>query len=170
MKSFQPERLVASVIPPVTETTVAITQRFMGEFPLTAGGSVPTFRGFAMADLVGLVPGGTSFWNRARVERVQVWLKPSLVGVADAVRQQELQIQIPGDATTGSPPVTFRDSSVDGLTLPTVAWKYGLAQRMRWVSPANTDNLFTITLPNSTTGGTAFVVATLALVSPQLAA
>lgn len=175
-RDFDVLRLPKQLIPNVTESTIKVTQSFMGTFDISGQTTGPSYRGFSPSDLFALVPGGSTYWSRGRIEKVTVFLKPdaSQALTTNTGRIiEELQVQIPGD-DTGSPPTTLRDNAIDGQTLPSISWKYGLNQRMKWLNPANTDNIFTVSLPSTQSEPASlthkiYVVVTFELISPQLA-
>lgn len=170
-RDFDVRRARVTVLPPLTESTITVMRKFQGQFILssTASGERPV-RIFGIADMAGLAPGGTTFWNRVRVERVSVYLKPDQGTQAlSQYHLPQLQVQIPGDDTIGSPPTTFRAQGVEGNSLAMIGWRFGMAQRMRWWNPSATQSLFTVSV-DDTDGGQwpMFVEVTLELVSPQL--
>lgn len=162
MRDMNVLRLRGNTMPPLTESVIQLTQTFQGNLSINTGGSQTDIR---MFDLAAFVPGGASYWLRMRPEKVLLWLKP--VGRDGVLEQDTLQVQIPG-TDDGAPPMTFRDNSIDGMTLPHVGFKFGLRQRMRWINPSSPDTLFTVSVPGSTGGYKLFCVVTLGLVSPQL--
>jgi hypothetical protein len=174
-KSFDTLRLPAPLYPSVTDGRIKIKQTFLASFDIAAQATGPSFRGFSLADLMGQVPGGLTYWNAARIEKVTCFLKPD----STVARIEEMQITVPnvaGDTVTGPTtevmPMTFRSEATDGNSLPTVSWRYGLAYRMRWRNVSNPTNIFTVTLPS--TAGEANVTHrvvvqfTLELVSPTV--
>lgn len=169
--SFDPLRLRSDPMPPVTDSTIRVKQTFQGAVEGDETG-VNTIT-IKVSDLAQIVPGGTSFWNRIRIEKITVWLKPSVEGTASRLDQEQLQVQLPGDDTKGIPPVSYRDNGILGQSYPAIAFKPGLAQRQRWYNPASEDVIFIATSQNSSAPPSSvnaefIVAATLELVSPQL--
>lgn len=176
-RDLEVQRSRKTGMPPLTDSTITVTQAFQGVLTLQPAGSTGGSFGLdvSYARLAELIPGGLTYWSRMRVEKVSVWLKPEAArGTAGGfLRLFELEVTIPGNTNTGSPPRSFRDNAIDGATLPMVSWRFGLAQRQRWVSPAAGENLFRVSTPGiqGTTGDNApqvFLVATVQLVSSQV--
>lgn len=89
-----------------------------------------------VASVASLIPGGLTYWNRLRIEKITVWL------ARQSSSADQLQVTLPNDDSAGVPAMSFTDNAVTGATLPCVAFKLGLLQRARWYNPSSNVVLF----------------------------
>lgn len=163
MRDMQVQQLPTPRAPPVTKSVITVSQVFQKTFTPTAGG---TSRDFIVRDLVSMVPGGMTFWNKVRFEKIEVWLKPiSGQGSSTALNLPQMSVTIPGNSD-GAPPMTFQSNAIDGQTLPAVSFKLGLRQRIAWYTPTVDDVIFSANHDDSDPHQY-FVVVTFGLLSNQ---
>lgn len=159
VRAMAPQRTRINNDPETVEANFKVTHKFSGVFLTTTGsGSAPTSKVFSMADLASLVPGGTSYWSRMRLEKCQIWLRPK------GSEQPTLQVDV-SSPTQGM--TIYRDDGVLGQSYAKIGFRLGLSERMTFRTGADDNPLFTVSTPDWDQDAVEIVLlATLELVSP----
>lgn len=143
--SFMPMRLAEMPNPQMSENTVTVNHRFQAQYEPDEN---ITSINISTSDLMEAVPGGTSFWNRVRFEKIAIWLQPqtstTTTGSLSSTEQGQLKVTLPGDSNRGFAPATYQDNGVLGERFSNVVFKFPLLQRQFWYNTANTDSLFSL--------------------------
>lgn len=125
---MQPHRVHIPADPPAVTTSVLVNKVIA--FTPMPEPSVP----FAIdvGTIMSQISGGTTYWSRVRIEKIQIW------GLPDSV----LEVQVPTDNGWDQPPIEWEDTGVPGQSRPRIAFKLGLLDRTRWFSPTSEQILF----------------------------
>lgn len=157
MNVYQPMKAKCSADPPPVESSIRVLKRIQITLPYdtTSLGDV------SMSVLMAGVPGGLTYWNRARLEKVDIWSNSSSTGT------DTLTVLLPGVDEWSQPPVSFVDTGTYGNRRACVSFKLGLLNRARWLSVADTTVLFTAKADGQASG-LLVVQATIELLSGAL--
>lgn len=115
-----------------------------------------------MSSLMAGVPGGLTYWNAARLEKVSVWGDQLVAGNGSGY----LEVALPPVSGWSQPATKWIDEGTLGNNRPHISFKYGILERARFLSTADDTPLFSVEGGQDT--GQAVIHATLELVSPAL--
>lgn len=88
------------------------------------------------AKLFTVLQGTTNLFKKVRVDKIEAW--------ADAVSPGRVQMTIPGDSAWDSTDFIVVDNGVSGAQRARVGVRPALLQRARWLGPADTTVLATV--------------------------
>lgn len=147
---FTPTRVQPPEEPDQVERTIRVTKKVQFSQVLAGGSSAD----FSPAEIAAAVPGGLTYWNTLRVERINVW--------AGAQQDNTMTVQVPS-LGGNNPPLTLTDSGTGGARRPAVGFRLGLLERSRFYGVADTTTLVTVSASVPTT---VVIQATVELASP----
>lgn len=88
------------------------------------------------------LPGGATFWNRIRIEKISIWGdNGSGSASAPGSGSGDLFVLVPSDSGWDQPTIEWSDSGIFGQSRPKIAFKLGLLDRARWFNVASTQVL-----------------------------
>lgn len=149
VRSMYPERLTVKADPPEIVHTIRVMKRVQLTQTVTTPFSI-TPAALALA-----IPGGLTYWNSFRIERVDVW------GTANV--DNTLSVSLPAVSAGSQPPVTYVDTGIAGQRRPMVGFRLGLLDRARFFGVADATVLATV---NFSSGTSLTIQAVLELSSP----
>jgi len=119
-----------------------------------------------VADLMGAVPGGNTYWSRVRVNLIRLWA-PNFANQSAISDSPTLRVKS-GDDGLNEPAVSWSDNGTGGQQRPRIAFALGLREQAAWFGVASSQLLCTVEW-NSLAGGTPFVIvqASVELLSPS---
>lgn len=124
-----------------THVHVLQTFQFQTQFAVSGPASLDITPAYIMTNAV---PGGTTFWNSVRVNKVACWGQ-SVANASLATAANGIRFDVAGHSDWGQPATRFVDDGVFGQSRPKLAIALGALQRMRYFGPAETDTLVTVT-------------------------
>lgn len=128
-KSMQPHQVhIPDDPPPVIDSV--LVNKIVPVNALTEA-SIPYV--FDVGTIMANVSGGTTYWSRVRIEKIQIW------GLAE---DGPLIVQVPTDNGWDQPPIEWEDTATPGATRTKIAFKLGLLDRTRWFQPTSEQVLF----------------------------
>jgi hypothetical protein len=154
-----PSRVPIIVDPPSIQDTIRIVKRIQITLSQTTTGAV-TLR---YSDLMAGVPGGLTYWNSVRVERLDFW------SMWNGQASNTIHVTIPTASSWGQPQSEWTDSGVPGKRRAHIGIRFGLIERSRFAGTATTDTLCLVSVDgSSTTEAPSFVTcqAVIELISP----
>jgi len=155
VSAFAPERLTPQPEPPIVSNTIKLTKRIQLFIPPD---STPTITPITPSILMSTVPGGLTFWNRVRVERIDVW--------GSGIDDSTLQVEIVPDVAWNQPSLQLEDVGTPGQRRPAIGVRLGLLDRGRWFGTADTTVIAQVSTSSLTSN--IIVQATIELTSPPL--
>jgi len=163
---YAPHRIQCPSHPPEVQNTVRGTKtvQFLKFIPTASSTGVPV----TVADLMGSVPGGLTYWAHVRVNLIRAWA-PAITyngnGLADG-DSVVLRVDVANDGLD-APTVSWSDSGTGGSQRPRVAYMLGLREQSSWFGVASAQELFRLYV-SSSNGCNVIVQANLELLSPNL--
>jgi hypothetical protein len=103
-----------------------------------------------VADFSAAVPGGTTYWNSIRIDRVDVW----------ALDGGQAEVTVSPDSSWNQPPLHLLDIGTAGQRRGAVGFRLGLLDRARFFGVAAADAVCTVG------GGSLVIQASIELISP----
>jgi hypothetical protein len=103
------------------------------------------------------VPGGNTYFNTMRVEKVQVWGAATNVGGGGS-EGTPLTVTIPAVTSWNQPAEKFVDSGTSGSTRPKIGFKLGLLQASRFMGTSDTQIICNINQAPQLAGETRIVI------------
>lgn len=164
---YAPHRIQCPSHPPEVQNTVRGTKTVQFLTVVAAGstGSTPV----TVADVMGAVPGGLTYWAHVRVNLIRVWA-PAIVYNASGQAAGDsvvLRVDVANDGLD-APTVSWSDSGTGGSQRPRVAYMLGLREQSSWFGVASTQELFRVFVNTSSAAVNVIVQANLELLSPNL--
>lgn len=123
-----------------------------------------------VADVMGAVPGGLTYWAHVRVNLIRVWA-PGIVYNPNSGIPAGDSVVLRVDCSNNdinSPTVSWSDSGTGGQQRPRVAFELGLREQSSWFGVASTSELFRLFVSPFTGDATVIVQANVELLSPNL--
>lgn len=148
---FSPSKRSPPVDPPQVERTIRVMKVVQFSQTVSEGASAD----FSPAEIAAAVPGGLTYWNNFRIERIDAW------GTAQA--DATLSLTLAPQSGWNQPPFTVLDSNTSGQRRPACGVKLGLLDRARFWGPADETTLVTV---SQSVAGLIIVQATIELISP----
>jgi len=164
---YTPHRIQCPAHPPEVQNTVRGTKtvQFLKAIPTGSSTGVPV----TIADVMGAVPGGLTYWAHARVNLIRVWAPAITYNISSALPDGDsvfLRVDVANDGLD-APTVSWTDSGTGGSQRPRVAYMLGLREQSSWFGVASTQELMRVYVP-SASGCSVIVQANLELLSPNL--
>jgi hypothetical protein len=119
------------------------------------------------AILMTAIPGGTTFWNKVRVQAIRVWAETSISGTGGSLTTPQLRVDVSNDGVN-EPTVSWTDTGTTGQRRPGIAFSLGLREQASWFGVASTQNIFNVRVLNATATEPITVQAVVELLSPNL--
>jgi hypothetical protein len=123
-----------------------------------------------VADVMGAVPGGLTYWAHVRVNLIRAWA-PAVVYNTSSGSPSGDSVVLRVDCSNNdvnSPTVSWSDSGTGGQQRPRVAFELGLREQSSWFSVASTTELFRLFVIPATGNTNVIVQANVELLSPNL--
>jgi hypothetical protein len=164
---YAPHRIQCPTHPPEVQNTVRGTKtvQFLVAIPTESFGPVPV----TVADLMGAVPGGLTYWARVRVNLIRAWA-PAVVYSSTGQASGDsvvLRVDVANDGLD-APTMSWSDSGTGGSQRPRVAYMLGLREQSSWFGVASTQQLFRLSVNTGAASCNVIVQANLELLSPNL--
>lgn len=166
---YTPHRIQCPSQPPEVQDTVRGTKtvQFLVAIPAvqpSAGTPV------TVADVMGSVPGGLTYWAHARVNLIRAWA-PAIVYTGSGQPTGDsvvLRVDVANDGLD-APTVSWSDSGTGGSQRPKVAYMLGLREQSSWFGVASTQELCRLHVAGAAGSQLNVIVqANLELLSPNL--
>jgi hypothetical protein len=151
VSDMTPTKLFPPADPPQVERTIKLSKKVQFSQTVSAGASAD----FSPAEIMSNVPGGLTYWNSFRIEKILIW------GGADA--DGTITATVSAVSGFSQPPFTLIDSNTAGNRRPAVGFRLGLLDRSRFFGTADDTTLVTV---SSSVATIIVVQATIELISP----
>jgi hypothetical protein len=138
--------------------SIRLTKKVQITVPIDGSGIVT----LAVSALMAGVPGGLTYWNSFRVERVDFWGDDDFDNKGN---ESFLTIIAAQNSAWNQPQFGFSDVGTYGSRRAAVGFRLGLLDRSKYFATAATDNLCTISAP---VGSFVIVQATIELLSQPI--
>jgi hypothetical protein len=116
-----------------------------------------------VAKVASSIPGGTTYWARMRISKVNVWMDMGPGTTSSTTGPVPLTVTLPSSNTWSQPAISWTDSGIVGQSRACVGFKLGLLDQARWFGTAATDVICTL---SSGSNRSATVQVTVELMSP----
>jgi len=165
---YAPHRIQCPSHPPEVQDTVRGTKtvQFLVAIPaVQPSAGIPV----TVADVMGAVPGGLTYWAHVRVNLIRAWA-PAIVYSSSGLAQGDsvvLRVDVANDGLD-APTMSWSDSGTGGSQRPKVAYMLGLREQSSWFGVASTRELCRLHLAPAGNPSLVIVQANLELLSPNL--
>lgn len=148
--------------PPPVIDTITVRKRIQIQLPQPGTAPVP----ITVSSLMAGVPGGSTYWGRVRIERLDVWsdFKIPTEGATSTTNTDTLTVAIPPGGV--SPATEWTDTGVPGQRRAHIGFRLGLMKRAEYNITANSTILCYAGM--DTEDAFMIVQATVELTSPVL--
>lgn len=158
VQDFSPSKLRLPSQIPAVEPTIRLEKRVQINAVLSSESGVFTL---ATSSLMAGVPGGSTYWHKFRIDRIDIWGDQTTPGDSTNF----LRVTLAADSSWDQPNFQLTDIGTVGNQRPRVAFRLGLLDRARWFTTADTTSVCVITGPVDTN---VTIQAAIELISPSL--
>lgn len=132
--ALSPQRVKPQALPPQITDTIRVNKRIQ----VTVGSDVtPADIDITPVMLMAGVPGGITYWNRVRFERIDVWGGTST----------SLGMRVMSQSGWDQPPLQMSDTGATGASRSAIGFRLGLLDRARFFGTADATVLATVSVP-----------------------
>jgi hypothetical protein len=133
VSQMKPHRASRLTSPPPVQDTIVVNKRIQIAVPIPAGTlSVLVTTQMLMAG----VPGGLTYWNRVRIDRLDFWTNSSHTSGTDT-----LTVAVAASTSWDQPPVEWTDTGVVGQRRAHIGFTPGLLDRARYFNTADAGSI-----------------------------
>lgn len=146
--SFAPTRVKCPAEPPEVQDTIRVTKTV--QFVLAQVINTP--KPVTIATIMSAVPGGTTYWNKVRINSLRIWSETQLgastanpVGTAPVLR-----VVAATESGWQLPNVSWTDTGTPGQRRSGIAYLPSMFTRGQWFGTASTTNICDVSNANGT--------------------